>query len=269
MLANYLQQLKDQAPLVHCITNPVTMNDCANLLLACGASPIMAQDEHETAEIAARAGALVINLGVPDPARLRASLLAVRAAGEKGIPVVLDPVGVGVSPYRMAAARELLATGGITLIRGNLAEVCALVQSRAAARGVDSLEKLEPEGRRQVAEVLSRETGAAVLLTGPADVAALEGRTLTIWGGDPWMGRITGCGCMLTALCGAFLGAGIPPVEAAASASAMMALCGRKAADQARKQGLGTGSMRTFLLDAACLITPEELEKESRYEDHG
>ena len=267
MLQENLQRLKEKAPLVNCITNPVTMNDCANLLLACGASPIMAQDENETGEIVARVDAVVLNLGVPDPARLRASELAAGAAGARGIPVVLDPVGVGASPYRLEAALRLMEEGNITLIRGNLSEIRALAGGGEGERGVDSREALELPQRTALARRLSGQTGVAVLLTGETDVAAWGRRTLAIRGGDPWMGRITGCGCMLSALCGAFLGAGAEPLWAAASAAGMMSLCGSQAAAQARRLGLGTGSMRAFLIDRAGLITPEELERKGIYED--
>ena len=264
MLAERLKELKAKKPLIHCITNPVTINDCANVLLSCGASPIMAQWEEEAAEVAARADGVVINLGVPDAPRLRASFLAAERARMESVPVVLDPVGVGTSPKRLEAARRLLDSGAVTLIRGNLSEIQALAGGRSGERGVDTAGQLELSERMELAQGLSRATGAAVLLTGAADVAAWKGQARVLEGGDPWMGRITGCGCMLSSLCGAFLGSGASPFEAAVCGGALMALSGAKAAAHARGLGLGTGSMRAFLVDQCGLITPEELEQEGR-----
>ncbi len=258
-----IHRVRGKNPLVHCITNYVTAGDCANMLLACGGSPIMADDLAEAAAITAGCDALVLNLGTPHAGTIPAMAAAGKQANQRGYPVVLDPVGVGVSPFRRGAAEQLFREVQFSLIRGNISEVKALLNIRSQGKGVDAgaldavTEETIPEGIA-LAQQLWAQTGAAVAITGVIDLVADGEGAYVIRGGHPMLSRITGSGCMLSAVCGAFLAA-CPdkPAMAAAGAVSSMGLCGEIAAARLR-EGEGTGSFRTYLMDAMSLLNNQQ-----------
>ena len=253
-----LSALRALRPVVHTITNYVTANDCANLLLAAGASPIMADSPEEAAEIAARADAVVLNLGTPSESRIAAMLAAGKRAHSMGKPVVFDPVGVGASAFRRNAAQTILKAVKPTVIRGNLSEIRTLATGETGERGVDTDLDGDPVG---AAKLLAKQTGAVVLLTGETDLVT-DGETVRlISGGDRMLCQVTGAGCMLSALTGAFLAASPKaPLEAAVMASASMSVCAEIAAKRLRT-GEGNASFRNRLIDAMCGLTPETFRK--------
>ena len=258
-----IHRVRGKNPLVHCITNYVTAGDCANMLLACGGSPIMADDLAEAAAITAGCDALVLNLGTPHAGTLPAMAAAGKQANQLGHPVVLDPVGVGASPFRRGAAEQLFREVQFSLIRGNISEVKALLNIRSQGKGVDAgaldavTEETIPEGIA-LAQQLWAQTGAAVAITGVIDLVADGEGAYVIRGGHPMLSRITGSGCMLSAVCGAFLAA-CPdkPAMAVAGAVSSMGLCGEIAAARLR-EGEGTGSFRTYLMDAMSLLDDQQ-----------
>ena len=259
MSSEYLEKVRRMRPVVHTITNYVTANDCANLLLAAGASPIMADAPEETAQIAAMADALVLNLGTLSASKREAMLLAGRAASAAGRPVVLDPVGVGTSDFRRDAARLLLAEARPAVIRGNRSEIRALLTGETGERGVDTADL--PETGAETAQKLARQTGAVVLQTGETDVVTDGERVLQVPGGSVLLCLVTGAGCMLSALTGAFLAANPDqPLLAAAAAAETMSVCAEIAQKRLRT-GEGNASFRTRLIDAMCGLTPEIFRK--------
>ena len=271
MLAETLARVRESAPLVHCITNYVTVNDCANVLLACGASPIMADDPGEAEEITSLAAGLVLNLGTLDQRKLSAMLLPGKRATALGMPVVLDPVGAGASTMRTGAALRLLEEIRFAVIRGNMSEIRALALGSGHTRGVDA-GAADRVTERSLAEALAfvksfaarAETVAAV--TGGIDLVTDGKRAFCVRSGHPMLGRITGAGCMLSALTGAFAAANRDdPLAAAAGAVCAMGLCGETAAARVQPPD-GSGSFRTYLLDAVYNLTPEELERGANYE---
>lgn len=269
MFAPLLQNLRDRRPLVHAITNYVTANDCANLLLGCGAAPVMADDPDDAPEITAHADALVLNLGTLHRGTIPAMRACGRTASEKGIPVVLDPVGVGASALRTETALSLLRDTRITLIRGNLSEVETLARGHGGAPGVDSTARVTPDNLDACCALvrdLARRTGAVVAMSGTVDLVSDGQSFFCIRNGHPMMRLVTGTGCQLSCLAGAFAAANPDrPLEAAAAAVCAMGLCGEIA--HARLGPLdGNGSYRTYILDAVCRLTPEQLEKGARYE---
>ena len=201
--AEALAAVQKSAPLVHVITNTLSQNDCANLLLAAGARPIMAEAEEEAAEIARNCGALVLNTGIPSAAKFRAMLAAGQAAGRAGIPILLDPVGIGVSAFRREQIGRLLETLRFAVIRGNSAEISVLAGDNPAFSGVDSGMAEDTH----LAQLAARRFGAVILQSGGIDFLTDGRHTLRIPGGHPAMAKITGAGCMLSALTGAFLAA--------------------------------------------------------------
>ena len=265
-----LQAVREKAPLVQCITNMVTVNDCANVLLAAGASATMAHHPLEVAEAVAGVQALVLNLGaVGDREAMR---IAGREANRLGVPVVFDPVAAGFTGLRRETARKLLEEIRFAVIRGNASEILALAEDREGGSGVDvaAADTVTESGLPRAAELaqtLFRRTGAVVVLSGAVDVVADGRQALFLRNGSPTMARITGSGCMLSALTGAFCGA-CPdkPFEAAAAAAASIALAGERAEELRLQKGTGNATFRIDLIDSVFNLTVERLIQGVRYE---
>lgn len=247
-----VRQLRVLKPLIHCVTNPVSLNDCANLLLACGASPVMAGCPEESGEITAASRALVLNLGMLNPQRFEVMTISLQAASERKIPVILDPAGADISSYRRKCAEELLRLGGISVIRGNPSEIMALCGMDTSARGTETEAGNVGEEVFTAVHNLSNTTGAIVEITGESDIITDGLRRVCVKGGHIAMTRIMGVGCMLSALTGAFLAVKPEhPLEAATMASALMKRFGEAAALNMECLSTGCHSMRTYLIDAA------------------
>ncbi|MDO4732813.1 MAG: hydroxyethylthiazole kinase [Bacillota bacterium] len=271
MLKEMLKNLREKAPLIHNITNYVTVNDCANVLLACGASPIMSDDPEEVEEICALCAGLNINIGTLNRHSIPAMRLAGRKANALGRPLVLDPVGAGASRLRTECARELLQELRISLIRGNISEVKSLALGSGSTRGVDAdladqlREETLPQALRFARE-FSRSSGAILAITGPIDIVCDGERAFCIRNGHPLMSRITGSGCQLSAMSAAFLAANPEqPLEAAVAAVCAMGLCGEKAFSRMGPLD-GNASYRNYIIDAIYKLQPEELEAGARWE---
>lgn len=271
MFEQIFENVRKKSPLVHNITNYVTVNDCANLLLACGASPIMADDPEDAAEITAVCGGLNINIGTLNRRTIPAMFAAGRRAAELGHPVVLDPVGAGASRLRTDTALGLMKEVRFTVIRGNISEIKTLALGSGAAKGVDAgaADKVTEESLDSAAAFardFARRTGAVVAMTGAIDVVTDGERVFCIRNGRPEMSLVTGTGCQLSALTAAFAAANPDrPLEAAAAAVCAMGLCGEIA--YGRMTGLdGNSSYRNYIIDAMYRLTPAELEKGASYE---
>ena len=258
-----LENTQNRTPMVHSITNNVTINDCANIILAAGGTAIMAQDEREVEEIASHAQALVINMGAvrAQEAMLRAAKIAKRNSR----PVVLDPVAAGASTLRREMCSRLLSENLVSVIRGNASEVRALAAGAEQETGVEAsaLDSVTEDNLQESAAWLrsfSRRTGAVVMLTGAMDVITDGTRTAVVRGGSAYLRRITGAGCMLTSLTGVYCGAN-PDIllEAAVTASEVMKHCGETAEARVRKEMEGTASFRTRLIDAVSMLTGSDL----------
>jgi len=248
-----LKKIREQVPLVHNITNYVVMNLTANALLSIGASPVMAHAEEEVEDMVNLASAVVINIGTLSPHWVKAMEKAIRAAGKKKIPVVLDPVGAGATPYRTATAKKLLAEGPVAIIRGNGSEIRALVDLGARTKGVDSLEG--SEAAVEAARKISRQFDCTVSISGATDIAVKGEKIIRIANGHPLMPRVTGLGCVASAITGAFAAVNSDYLEAAASAMAVMGICGEMAAEEAR----GPASFELHFLDWLYLVSEKEI----------
>ncbi len=235
-------RVRARTPLIHNITNHVVMNLTANALLAFGASPAMVHAEEEAEAFVAISQALVINIGTLDRGFVAGMERAASGAQARGIPWALDPVGVGATPYRMETCRRLLGHRP-SVIRANAAEVLALDGEAGAGRGVDSL--AGSEAALAAGQALSERTGAVVAVTGATDLVIQGGRVARIEGGHPMSQRVTGSGCMASALVGACL-AVAEPFEAAEAALTAM----KRAAERAASRAGGPGSFAVALIDA-------------------
>ncbi len=242
-------------PLVHNITNYVTVNDCANILLSIGASPIMSDDQAEVSEITSICNALVINIGTLNARTIASMYLAGKTATELKHPIVLDPVGSGASNLRTDTARGLLDALNITAIRGNISEVKSLTASHMKTQGVDAndLDAISEDNLEQNLALLgeiARSLATILVVTGRIDVITDGQTAYTIKNGHQNMKDITGTGCMLSSVLGAFISANPDQMlEASVCAVAMMGISGEKANAYCEQHKLGTSSMRTRLID--------------------
>lgn len=255
-VADHLAALREQRPLIHNMTNFVVMNFTANILLAAGASPVMAHAPEEVEDMVSLAGALVLNIGTLDAPCIDAMLAAGRRAVQLGVPVVLDPVGAGATPFRTWMARKIMAELRVAVIRANPSEILALAGSPGHTKGVDSMDGAA--SALSAARQLAEQTGAVVAVTGETDMVTDGAQTLCVSNGHPMMGHVTGTGCGATAMVAAFL-AGHEKTAAArlaatASALAYYGIAGERAAAASQ----GPGSFVPAFLDALYALTPEE-----------
>lgn len=250
---NDLDQVRSKSPLVHNITNYVVMNTTANALLALGASPVMAHSIDEVEDMVKIASSLVINIGTLSKHWVDAMIKAGKKAREMGIPVILDPVGAGATPYRTKASLRIIKECRPGVIRGNASEIMALVQEKGDTKGVDSI--ASSEDARNAAEMLAKDTGAVVVISGPVDYIIDRESIIEVRNGSPMMGRVTGLGCSATALVGAFMAVNKNFLLASAHAMTVMGIAGELAA----KKSSGPGTMQMHFLDELHQISEEEI----------
>lgn len=253
-----LSLLRSQRPLVHCVTNYVAMDITANLLLAAGASPVVAHALEEVEEIAAAAGALAVNIGTLDERWTESMLAAARAAVEAGVPWVLDPVGVNATPYRLEVAKRLMGLQP-TVIRGNASEIATLGGGDAAGgQGVDST--IESFDALDAAQDLARKTGAVVAVTGAVDYVTNGRELVAVANGHELMSRVTAVGCALTALTAACLAVRGDPLSATVHSLVLMGIAGEVAAERSQ----GPASFRLQMLDALFLFEEAQVVETAR-----
>lgn len=260
-----LNAVRQTKPLVHAITNFVTVNDCANMILAAGGTPTMAAHPQEVCEICAISQALVLNIGTVND--FESMLLASEQAERSHVPVIFDPVGAGCSNLRDEYCAQLIETRKLSVIRGNISEIKSLAHETADTRGVDAGAKdlVTEENLLQTiegAKQLSAETGAIIAISGALDVIADASHAVVVKNGCPEMAQITGSGCMLTAMLGAFCGANPDHLfEAVVAAVATMGIAGEVALARMKERKEGNASFRTHLIDAVYTMTPEQLNE--------
>jgi len=253
-----LAALRETRPLIHNITNFVVMNFSANILLAAGASPVMAHAENEVEEMVSFAKALVLNIGTLTDDWVEAMIRAGRKANTLGIPVLLDPVGAGATTLRTRSAQRILNDVRVSTVRGNASEILALGGGPAKTKGVDSTESVASATDQAVR--LAKKLNVTVAITGAIDLITDGQRVVRVSNGHPMMATVTGTGCGATAILGAFAGVDPDPVSAAATALAYYGLAGERAADGAA----GPGSFMSRFLDALYVLTPEDVTRGSR-----
>lgn len=271
-LQRTLDNVRASVPLVHCITNYVTVNDCANALLACGGSPIMSDEPEDVEDITTICGGLLVNIGTLNARSIEAMRVAGARAAELGHPIVLDPVGAGASALRTKTASELADSLPIAVIRGNMSEIKALAGAAAATRGVDANpdDAVSDENLQSSAAFvreLARTTGSVVAVTGSIDIVADADRVFAIRNGVPMMSKITGTGCMLSCIVAAYAVANPDDVLGATVAAVSgMGVAGQRAFE-ALKATDGNATFRTNLIDALYRMTSHTLAVEARVEE--
>ena len=271
-LSNALENVRAGVPLVHCITNYVTVHDCANAVLACGGSPIMSDEARDVADIQTICGGLVLNIGTLNENTIEGMRVAAARADELGHPIVLDPVGAGASALRTATATELLDAHRIAVVRGNMSEVKALAGAAASTHGVDvNPDDVVTDENVHEAAAFARElaarAGAVIASTGAIDIVADAEHACAIRNGSPLMGKITGSGCMLTCVTCAYAVANPDSLyEATVAAVAGMGIAGEIAA--ARMQPVdGNASYSNYLIDGLFNLNGAAMEAVARVEE--
>ena len=259
--ADILRNVRASRPVVHNITNYVVMNSTANVLLAMGASPIMAHAPEEVEEVVGIASSLVVNIGTLSKSWIESMILGSRICKVAEKPFVLDPVGAGATKLRTRTATQIIDAATPTVIRGNASEIMALSAEGGTTRGVDAVHHVDDAS--EAARNIARTLGTIVAVTGERDVVTDGSRALLITGGHPLMAYVTGTGCAASAVVGAFLSQRGDPLEATATALAFFGLAGEWAARQAD----APGSFWVKMLDALYAISPQDLESEARIDE--
>ncbi len=260
-IAAGIGRLKNQKPIIHHITNYISINDCANITLAIGASPIMANDPAEVEEVVAQSAALVLNLGTPNTRMLESMLLAGKKANELGIPVVLDPVGVGFTQIRTRTVEQVALCVRLTAVRGNLAEIQRMAGVYSAMRGLDSL--ADEGNAAATVRLAAQQMGCLVAATGPVDFISDGWSVCRVENGDAMMSQITGAGCMTTSLVASCCGAMGASLASVASGVMLMGIAGEMARAALRPDE-GTGTYRARLMDAVSILTAEDVLRQGR-----
>lgn len=253
-----LESLRHKKPLVHHITNYVTVNDCANITLSIGASPVMSHAWEEVEEMVSHADALVLNIGTLDHYQEKSMLLAGHAANSRDIPVIVDPVGTGATRYRTDFMSRLIGELQISVIKGNAGEIGTLAGADARVRGVDA-------GNVRgdlitIAQDFALETGISIAISGAMDIVSDGSKVLIVENGHSMMGRISGTGCMATSIIGSFAAVHRDMAEASAISLAAFGIAGERAAACCS----APGSFKTALFDHLALLTPEELARNAK-----
>lgn len=271
MIDKYLNNIKEKRPLIHNITNYVTVNDCANILLACGASPIMADDKDEVLEITSICDGLNINIGTLNKNTIESMIIAGKKANELGNPVVLDPVGVGASTLRRETAKKLLENIKFSVIKGNISEIKILASGYGHSEGVDASDKDmltndNIENIIKLAKDFSKKIESIIVITGEKDLIIKEEKVYIAENGNAMMANITGSGCMLNSLICAYCAANKENMlEAVLAGVCNMGICGEKAYFKMINHELGNSSYRNLLIDEIYKLKGEELDKYAEY----
>ena len=258
-LGETLQKVREVNPLVHNITNVVVTNFTANGLLALGASPVMAYAPEEVADMARIASALVLNIGTLNAQNVESMIIAGKSANENNVPVIFDPVGAGATQYRTDTAQRILNEVKVSIIRGNAAEIANVVGERWEIKGVDAG---NAKGNTvQLAVASAKKLNAVVVITGKEDVVSDGNITYTISNGHPILTKVTGTGCLLTSVIGAFTGVEKDLVKASVSALTFYGIAAEKAAMKTAEQG--PGSFQIEFLNQLSLVSKQDVEQHS------
>ncbi len=268
-----LKNIQEKNALTHCITNSVTINDCANAVLAIGGSPFMAEDAEELEEVVTIADVLVINIGKLSKDQIESMKISSKTANKTNTPIILDPVGVGVTELRNKTTMDLINNYDITAIRGNITEIKAIAKLSGVldesntAKGVDvnaddiiTEENLKANG--DIICELAKKLDTVILASGPIDILSDGTTTIAIDNGDDMMPKITGSGCMLSSIVGSCIG-GSNPFEGSLVAILAMNIAGEKARAKVEERNEGTGSFRTYLIDYLYKTDSETLMNEA------
>lgn len=253
-----LNEVRKKNPLVLQITNAVTINDCANITICVGASPVMSNDVDDAAELAGKADALLLNIGTADNKQIDIMRSAADSAADKGVPIIFDPAGAGASEFRKQTTYKFINEYSLAVIKGNAGEINTLAGLNSSMKGVDSDDMVQTAAAAE----LSQKTGAVIAVSGVVDIVTNEVRAAEISNGHPFMGKISGTGCMAGSCIAAFSAAALP-YDAAVSAFCMLGTAGEIAAAKAA----GPGTFKPAFFDAAANLTADDFIKYAKIKE--
>lgn len=271
MWKEYVEKVRESKPLIHNITNYVTVNDCANILLASGASPIMADAKEEVEDITSICDGLNLNIGTLNSNTIESMILAGKESNRLKHPVVLDPVGAGASKLRTTTAGTLMQEIAVDVIRGNISEIKALALGTNTVQGVDAavtdeVTKDNLQDAIRFIQEFANTTNTIVAVTGAIDIVADKDKAYVIYNGHSMMSDVTGTGCMLSAVITAYLAANSDSkLEATATAVIGMGICGEMAHERLAALD-GNASYRSYIMDRMYHLDGETLRKKAKYE---
>jgi len=251
-----LQKVREVSPLVHNITNVVVTNFTANGLLALGASPVMAYASEEVADMARIASSLVLNIGTLNAQNVNSMVIAGKAANEQGVPVIFDPVGAGATTYRTDTAHKIMSEVKVSVVRGNAAEIANVIGEKWQIKGVDA--GAGNGDKVELAIKAAKISGCVVVITGKEDIVSNGETTYVVSGGHPILTKVTGTGCLLTSVIGAFAGVEKDVLRAAVAALAYYGIAAEKAAKKTAEAG--PGSFQIEFLNQLALVTEEDIK---------
>ena len=260
-IPNIRKTVRQNQPLIHCITNPISINQCANAILAIGARPMMAEHPKEVSEITRTAQALMLNLGNITDARMESMLISAQTARKQNIPFLLDAVGIACSTLRREYVHKLLDIATPTVIKGNYSEIQALYRESYHSSGVDADASLDIHTIDHAAISLARSLRTIILASGKVDIVTDGNRLYHIHNGTPQLSQITGTGCLQGALCAAYLSAK-PDMDAVITGCAVLGICGELAQIER-----GTGTFLCNLMDSLSTLTDAEIEQNLKLEE--
>lgn len=268
-IAKLLYKLKEKNPLVHHITNYVTVNDCANITLAVGASPVMADEIEEVVDMVSLASSLVINIGTLNSKTVESMIKACKKANELNIPVILDPVGAGATPYRTKIANKIIDEIKLSVIKGNISEIKTLYGLKSNTKGVDASETIFEDNNKllenkNLAKEAAKKFNTVVAITGDIDIIT-DGKILyTVENGHKMMSKVTGTGCMCSSLIGSYLGAEEDELLAALAGIVTMGIAGEIAYENLNKEYEGSGMLKVNIIDAVYNLSEEIIIKRGK-----
>lgn len=258
-IGSMIDKTRQINPLIHHITNYVTVNDCANITLAIGASPVMADEIDEVEEIVSIASSLVINIGTLNKRTIESMFLAAKTANIKQIPIILDPVGAGATKLRTETALKLMSQFRVSVIRGNASEIKVLVQGHGFTRGVDATGDNTFESVGEIAVQLAKKTGSVVAVTGATDIIVDSSQVALVSNGHPMMSKVTGTGCMCTSVIGSVCGAKRNIFAATVAGIAAMGIAGELAYERLAEPKLGNATYRNLIIDEIAAMNAEKI----------
>ena len=257
-----IDELRVKKPLVHHITNNVTVNECANIILNLGALPVMSYAPEEVAEMVQAAGALVLNIGTLAKEQIESMIIAGKKANELGIPVVLDPVGTGATSMRTKSTVRLMNEINFSAIKGNPAEISIIAGHSAEIKGVESISV--SENMNEIAAELAQKTSSVIIVSGAKDILTNGNDTYILCNGHEYMGRLVGTGCMAASVTGAFLALKHDPLESAVCGLASYEIAAEIAAVNSAVKG--PGSFKGALMDEAEKLNGETVSRMAKVE---
>lgn len=259
-IAKMMTEVRTKNPLVHHLTNYVTVNDCANITICAGGSPVMSDAARDVPEMVRISSSVVLNIGTLKPRTIESMIVAGKEANDAGIPVILDPVGAGATRYRTESVMKILDGVEISVIKGNSGEIGVLAGTGGEVRGVDSVSTMSDCA--ETVKLFAKNTGAVVAMTGPVDYVSDGKKVAILSNGDRYLECVSGTGCMVSSVVGCYTGTHGANLKSVAAAISVFCIAGEIAAQDCK----GPGSFKVSLFDSMYNLTEKDVTSRLKME---